>query len=71
MTESARFGALKELTVKPKLFGVGRPLVFNVPVMLGPVLVVPFVLAPMVLTVLACFIVDVNLIPLAGKMGVP
>lgn len=70
-TGSGRLGTLNGLKVVPTLFKVGRPVLFNTPIIVGPVLTVPFVKVPIVTYLVRCFTLCAKVYPLCKTARVP
>lgn len=62
---SGRLGTVNGTSVVPIVFKIGRPIVFNVPVILGPCVFIPFLITPVIGTVVNGFFVSIV------KVGTP
>jgi len=68
---SKRIRELGKLSLVPGLFGINEPIVFDLPIVLNPMILIPFMLVPTINIVISYICMSIGLVPLCSGVAIP
>ncbi|MFS7423949.1 PTS cellobiose transporter subunit IIC [Carnobacterium maltaromaticum] len=71
VAKSAQFKTLGKLAIAPGIFNINEPLIFEIPIVLNPVMMIPFIITPVVLAIVAYFAMATGLVDFTNGTNLP